>query len=74
MIKVTVDSQFRIQIPQHLRDAFPAGCAVSIEVDPEGRLLISPHKYSLDELLADTPRDSIIREWEAMPPVGKESK
>lgn len=74
MTKVTVDSEFRVQIPQDLRDGFPAGCAVSIEVDAEGRLLISPHKYSLDELLADTPPDSIIRKWEAMPPVGKESK
>jgi DNA-binding transcriptional regulator/RsmH inhibitor MraZ len=72
MTKVTVDSEFRIQIPQDLRDGFPAGCAVSIEIDSEGRLLISPHKYTLDEMLTETPPDSIIRDWDAMSPIGRE--
>lgn len=74
MTKTSVDSEFRIQIPKDLRDGFPAGCAVSIEVDAEGRLLIAPYKYTLDELLAETPPDSIIQEWETMPPVGRESE
>jgi DNA-binding transcriptional regulator/RsmH inhibitor MraZ len=72
MKKVTVDSEFRIQIPQNLRGRFPAGCAVRIEMDSEGHLLISPHKYTLDELLTETPPDSIICNWDAMSPVGRE--
>lgn len=74
MTKVTVDSEFRVQIPQDLRDGFSVGCIVSIEVDAEARLLISPHKYALTELVAETPPDSIILEWEDMPSVGRESE
>jgi bifunctional DNA-binding transcriptional regulator/antitoxin component of YhaV-PrlF toxin-antitoxin module len=72
MTNTTVDSEFRIQIPKELRDAFPAGCAVNVELDSEGRLLVSPHKYTLNELLAETPPDSVFKEWEAINPVGRE--
>ncbi len=74
MNKVTIDSEFRIQLPPDLRERFHVGCTVNIEVDAQGRLLISHHKYLLDELLAETPPDSIIREWEAMPHLGRESE
>ena len=74
MTKTTVDSDFRFQIPKDLRDSFPAGCTVNVELDSEGRLLVSQHKYMLNELLAETPPDSVIHEWDAMPPVGRESQ
>lgn len=72
MSKVTIDSEFRIQLPPELRERFPVGCTVNIEVDAQGRLLISPHKYSLAELLAETPPDSVLQEWETFDPVGRE--
>jgi len=74
MTKITVDTEFRIEIPLALRASFPAGCVVTIQKSDDGCLLISRPKHSLATLQAATPSDSIIPEWEKMVPVGNESK